>query len=70
MTMLCWKGGFEVYWSEERYSEVLGNKSILYSSGTLLRVFECIMTISLVCVVFYYGGFNLMCFVIYVCEFL
>ena len=31
---------FEVY-----YGEVLGNKRILYSSGTLLRVLECIMTI-------------------------
>ena len=26
---------FKVYWSEESYSEVLGDKSILYSSGTI-----------------------------------
>jgi hypothetical protein len=31
--------------SEERYSEVLEEESILYSSGTLLSVLDCIMTI-------------------------
>jgi hypothetical protein len=55
---------FEVQWSEESYSVVLGD-----NSGTLLRALEYIMTISFVCVL-YCGYFNFMCLVIRVCEFL
>jgi hypothetical protein len=47
------------------YSFVLGDKSILYSSGTLLRVLECIMTISFgVCLVVWLFGLGVFCNII------
>jgi hypothetical protein len=34
-----------LFWSEESYSVVLRDKSILYIRGTLMSVFECIMKV-------------------------